>query len=83
MSNIGTSLRLGRYYRPNPTRRNGRGEDRASTEKAFTANTAYYRERRRYRSKVTASAVERNYKINGLGAECAQGWRLSRHMNYF
>jgi hypothetical protein len=40
-------------------------KDRASTEKAFTANTAYYRERRRYRSKVTASAVERNYKING------------------
>ena len=58
-------------------------KDRASTEKAFTANTAYYRERRRYRSKVTASAVERNYKINGLGAECAHGRRLGRHLNYF
>ena len=58
-------------------------KDRASTEKAFTANTAYYRERRRYPFKVTASAVERNYKINGLGAECAHGWRLSRLINNF
>jgi len=56
---------------------------RASTEKAFTANTACYRERRRYPFKVTASAVERNYKMNGLGAQCEQGRRLGHHINYF
>jgi hypothetical protein len=39
---------------------------RASTEKAFTANTACYRVRKRYPFKVTASAVERNYKMYGL-----------------
>jgi hypothetical protein len=57
--------------------------DRASTEKAFTANTACYRERRRYPFKVTASAVERNHKISGLRDAWAQGRKLSRHINNF
>ena len=48
-------------------------KDRASTEKAFTANTACHRERKRYPFKVTASAVERNYKMYGLRVEWAKG----------
>jgi hypothetical protein len=44
-------------------------KNRASTEKAFTANTACHRERKRYPFKVTASAVERNHKMNCRRAE--------------